>query len=62
MIENFKTSWKGTVRQIPHEMKAEDIGILAYGLLLERETDNPYTLVPNYTQLTEAEVKLMGKS
>lgn len=62
MIETLTSSWKGKVRQIPHEMKAEDIGILAYDLLLKGETENPYTLVPNYTQLTEAEVKLMRKS
>ncbi|MFC0213264.1 tRNA (adenosine(37)-N6)-threonylcarbamoyltransferase complex dimerization subunit type 1 TsaB [Paenibacillus chartarius] len=46
---------------LPHEPAARDVGALAAARLLRGEHDDVHTFVPNYTQLAEAEVKLLAK-
>ncbi|MVP01432.1 tRNA (adenosine(37)-N6)-threonylcarbamoyltransferase complex dimerization subunit type 1 TsaB [Paenibacillus lutrae] len=50
------------VRSLSYNLKATEVGLLALARLARGESDNNFTFVPNYTQLTEAEVKLMAKS
>lgn len=54
----------GAVRTeaLPYDIQAEFIGYLGALRLASGRTDDPHTLLPNYTQLAEAEVKLAAKS
>jgi tRNA threonylcarbamoyladenosine biosynthesis protein TsaB len=61
LLSEFAESWQGTVRVIPHLLKAQDIGLLAYPHWLKGELQELHTFVPNYAQLPEAEVKLREK-
>lgn len=53
----------GTVPAVdlPCDIQAEYIGYLGALRLMSGQGDEPHTLLPNYTQLTEAEVKLARK-
>jgi tRNA threonylcarbamoyladenosine biosynthesis protein TsaB len=46
---------------LPHELQARDVGALGYARLLRGERDDVHAFVPNYTQLAEAEAKLLAK-
>lgn len=46
---------------LPHELEARDVGALAAPKWARGETEDVHTFVPNYTQLAEAEVKLLSK-
>ncbi|MHA0856503.1 tRNA (adenosine(37)-N6)-threonylcarbamoyltransferase complex dimerization subunit type 1 TsaB [Paenibacillus sp. CMAA1364] len=46
---------------IPYDLEARYIGMLGEQRFSKGEVDNIHTLVPNYTQLTEAEVNLLRK-
>jgi tRNA threonylcarbamoyladenosine biosynthesis protein TsaB len=46
---------------LPYELQARDIGALAAPKWGRGEAEDVHTFVPNYTQLAEAEVKLLGK-
>lgn len=50
------------VHVLPYEVQARFIGMLGGKRLASGEKDDPHLLLPNYTQLTEAEVKLLAKS
>ncbi|MFS0836655.1 tRNA (adenosine(37)-N6)-threonylcarbamoyltransferase complex dimerization subunit type 1 TsaB [Paenibacillus sp. 1P03SA] len=50
------------VRVHPYDMTAAEVGLLGLDRLKRGETIDKYTFVPNYTQLTEAEVNLMAKA
>ncbi|SEG69969.1 tRNA (adenosine(37)-N6)-threonylcarbamoyltransferase complex dimerization subunit type 1 TsaB [Paenibacillus sp. UNC499MF] len=50
------------VRVLPYDMTAAEVGLLGLDRLKRGETIDKYTFVPNYTQLTEAEVNLMAKA
>jgi tRNA threonylcarbamoyladenosine biosynthesis protein TsaB len=48
------------VRMLAFSMEAGAVGKLAWSRYLRGEKDDIHTFVPNYTQLTEAEVKLQA--
>ncbi|EGL16384.1 universal bacterial protein YeaZ [Paenibacillus sp. HGF7] len=50
------------VRVLPYDLTAAEVGLLGLPRLKRGETIDKYTFVPNYTQLTEAEVNLMAKA
>jgi tRNA threonylcarbamoyladenosine biosynthesis protein TsaB len=50
------------VHIVPHLMDAYDIGLLGHLKLAAGNLTDVHTFVPNYTQLPEAEVKLLAKS
>ncbi|WP_405080506.1 tRNA (adenosine(37)-N6)-threonylcarbamoyltransferase complex dimerization subunit type 1 TsaB [Paenibacillus chitinolyticus] len=50
------------VRVLPYDLTAAEVGLLGLSRLKRGETIDKYTFVPNYTQLTEAEVNLMAKA
>lgn len=50
------------VHVLPYEVQARFIGMLGGKRLASGEKDDPHLLLPNYAQLTEAEVKLLAKS
>lgn len=62
LIERFQEDSEGTTMLMPYRLQARFVGMLGYKLRLSGETINPHLLLPNYTQLAEAEVKLLGKS
>ncbi|MBP1995000.1 tRNA (adenosine(37)-N6)-threonylcarbamoyltransferase complex dimerization subunit type 1 TsaB [Paenibacillus eucommiae] len=60
-ISQFAENWSGTVTVIPHLIKAQNIGLLAYPLWQKGELQELHTFAPNYAQLPEAEAKLQAK-
>jgi tRNA threonylcarbamoyladenosine biosynthesis protein TsaB len=62
MLAKFDDEWIGDVFVVPHLLSAVDIGLLAYPKWSQGELQEVHTFVPNYAQLTEAEVKLSAKS
>ncbi|MCQ6562689.1 tRNA (adenosine(37)-N6)-threonylcarbamoyltransferase complex dimerization subunit type 1 TsaB [Paenibacillus mendelii] len=50
------------VRLLPSAMEGRAVAVLGARRLANGESDEVHTFVPNYTQLTEAEVKLQAKS
>ncbi|UVI31158.1 tRNA (adenosine(37)-N6)-threonylcarbamoyltransferase complex dimerization subunit type 1 TsaB [Paenibacillus spongiae] len=50
------------VRLLPSVMEGRAVAVLGAQRLANGEGDDVHTFVPNYTQLTEAEVKLQAKS
>ncbi|MBO2943769.1 tRNA (adenosine(37)-N6)-threonylcarbamoyltransferase complex dimerization subunit type 1 TsaB [Paenibacillus sp. F411] len=51
----------GPVTVLPYELEGQWAGLLGAARLLRGERDEPHTLVPNYTQLSEAESNLLRK-
>jgi tRNA threonylcarbamoyladenosine biosynthesis protein TsaB len=62
MLAKFDDEWIGDVFVVPHLLSAVDIGLLSYPKWAQGELQEVHTFVPNYAQLTEAEVKLSDKS
>ncbi|WP_240421051.1 tRNA (adenosine(37)-N6)-threonylcarbamoyltransferase complex dimerization subunit type 1 TsaB [Paenibacillus periandrae] len=56
-IEQFCKSWTGSAEIVHHEMRARYTADLGRQQWKNGNTQEPHGLVPNYTQLTEAEVK-----
>jgi tRNA threonylcarbamoyladenosine biosynthesis protein TsaB len=56
-IDNFCRSWAGEAEIVNYEMRARHIADLGRHQWEQGQTSDPHGLVPNYTQLTEAEVK-----
>ncbi|MEK3912886.1 tRNA (adenosine(37)-N6)-threonylcarbamoyltransferase complex dimerization subunit type 1 TsaB [Paenibacillus sp. FSL H7-0331] len=56
-IEHFSKSWTGAAEIVHHEMRARYTADLALEQWKHGDTREPHGLIPNYTQLTEAEVK-----
>lgn len=68
IIEGFETSKLdklfnslGNVKLVDHKMEALDIGLLAQHRFMLGERDEVHSLIPNYTQLSEAETNLLAK-
>jgi len=59
--ESLAASWPGTVEVLEHEVRAADTARLAYPRVLKGQPADLHRLVPNYTQLAEAEAKLLAK-
>lgn len=58
----FGTSGPGPrVKLYPYELEGRWIAWLGMKRIIGGETDDAHTFVPNYTQLAEAEAKLVGK-
>jgi tRNA threonylcarbamoyladenosine biosynthesis protein TsaB len=62
MLAKFDDDWIGDVFVVPHLLSAVDLGLLAYPKWSQGELQEVHTFVPNYAQLTEAEVNLSAKS
>lgn len=62
VLASFFERWTGESADVPHELRAAHIAELGRRLWSEGHTEEPHRLVPNYTQLTEAEVNLLAKS
>jgi tRNA threonylcarbamoyladenosine biosynthesis protein TsaB len=56
-INNFCRIWPGAAEIVSYEMRARHIADLGRNQWEHGQTIEPHELVPNYTQLTEAEVK-----
>ncbi|NHN31962.1 tRNA (adenosine(37)-N6)-threonylcarbamoyltransferase complex dimerization subunit type 1 TsaB [Paenibacillus agricola] len=56
-IHDFCQSWSGTAEIVNYEMRARHIADLGLNQWQQGIISKPHDLVPNYTQLTEAEVK-----
>jgi tRNA threonylcarbamoyladenosine biosynthesis protein TsaB len=56
-IGHFLSSWTGAAEIVTHEMRARHIADLGRNQWAHGQTSEPHGLIPNYTQLTEAEVK-----
>jgi tRNA threonylcarbamoyladenosine biosynthesis protein TsaB len=61
MLTKFDEEWVGEVFVVPHLLSAVNIGLLAYPKWSQGELQEVHTFVPNYAQLTEAEVNLSAK-
>lgn len=61
VLQRFFEEWGGEAAEWPHELKARHIAELGRVQREAGRTDTPHGLVPNYTQLPEAEAKLLGK-
>jgi tRNA threonylcarbamoyladenosine biosynthesis protein TsaB len=61
-MEQFAAGWKGSTLVTPHQLQARDIGSLAYPKLRGGDLEDVHTFVPNYTQLAEAEAKLLAQA
>ncbi|CAG7650995.1 tRNA threonylcarbamoyladenosine biosynthesis protein TsaB [Paenibacillus solanacearum] len=59
-IERFAAGWNGPVDVFEHSLRARYTAELGRRRRLQGETDDVFTLVPNYTQLAEAEAKLLA--
>ncbi|MBE1447377.1 tRNA (adenosine(37)-N6)-threonylcarbamoyltransferase complex dimerization subunit type 1 TsaB [Paenibacillus sp. OAS669] len=60
-LQRFFAGWQGESAELPHEIRARHLAELARARWAEGRTEEPHGLVPNYTQLPEAEVKLMAQ-
>lgn len=60
-IQRFAERWDGHVSSVPHAMRARHVAELAGGLWRSGKFEDLHRLVPNYTQLAEAEAKLLAK-
>jgi tRNA threonylcarbamoyladenosine biosynthesis protein TsaB len=58
-IHRFFAGWMGKSGVVAHEMRARHIADIGRRLWQQGRLENPHGLVPNYTQLTEAEVNLL---
>ncbi|GIP35151.1 tRNA (adenosine(37)-N6)-threonylcarbamoyltransferase complex dimerization subunit type 1 TsaB [Paenibacillus sp. J2TS4] len=61
-IDRMAELWDGTSGAYPHDIHACDVGRLALRLSAEGVKEDVHRLVPNYTQLAEAEAKLLAKN
>lgn len=59
--ERLAQSYHGPVTVLPYELEGRWVGLLGAERLLRGESDEMHTLVPNYTQLSEAEANLLRK-
>lgn len=60
-IAEVAARWEGATSETEVSIKAGRIGRLAWARLARGDADETHGLVPNYTQLAEAEVKLQAK-
>lgn len=61
VLHRFFEEWDGEAAELPHEIKARHIAELGQVKWEAGYTEAPHGLVPNYTQLPEAEAKLLAK-
>lgn len=61
-IGRLAEQWSGESGAYPHDIHAYDVGRLALRLHAAGIHDDVHRLVPNYTQLAEAEAKLLAKT
>ncbi|TDF93872.1 tRNA (adenosine(37)-N6)-threonylcarbamoyltransferase complex dimerization subunit type 1 TsaB [Paenibacillus piri] len=61
-LDRFFTAWAGPSGVVDHEMRARHIAQIGRRHWREGRIEQAHGLVPNYTQLTEAEVNLAKKS
>jgi tRNA threonylcarbamoyladenosine biosynthesis protein TsaB len=60
-METLTARYPERVRAMPFNIAADSIGELAWERWLRGEQDDVHGLIPNYTQLAEAETKLLEK-
>jgi tRNA threonylcarbamoyladenosine biosynthesis protein TsaB len=60
-VDRFATAWSGRVEKTGYELQGEDVGLLGSRLWAAGELVDLHAIVPNYTQLAEAEAKLIAK-
>ncbi|OXM84467.1 tRNA (adenosine(37)-N6)-threonylcarbamoyltransferase complex dimerization subunit type 1 TsaB [Paenibacillus rigui] len=61
VLQSFFDRWHGVSADIPHELRASHLAELGLQLWQEGRVAEPHSLVPNYTQLTEAEANLLAQ-
>lgn len=61
VAQAFAQAWSGETSVFPWTIRAYEIGRLAAGRFSRGEQDDPHELAPNYTQLAEAQVRLLAK-
>jgi len=61
VLQRFFEQWGGEAVDLPHELKARHIAELGQVQWEAGRTESAHGLVPNYTQLPEAEAKLLAK-
>lgn len=59
--ERLREVYHGPVHILPYELEGRWVGLLGAKRLLNGESDEMHALVPNYTQLSEAEANLLRK-
>lgn len=59
--ERLAEAYNGRLTIRPYELEGRWVGRLGAGRLLRGESDEAHALVPNYTQLSEAEANLLRK-
>lgn len=60
-IAAFGEEWSGRIAAVPFDMQAVAVGRLALPLFERGEPGDPHGLLPNYTQLAEAEANLLAR-
>ncbi|WP_028551879.1 tRNA (adenosine(37)-N6)-threonylcarbamoyltransferase complex dimerization subunit type 1 TsaB [Paenibacillus sp. UNC451MF] len=61
VLQRFFADWEGEAAELQHEIRARHLAELAQVRWGEGRTEAPHGLVPNYTQLPEAEAKLLAQ-
>lgn len=61
VLQRFFAEWGGEALELQHEIRARHLAELAQVRWGEGRTVAPHGLVPNYTQLPEAEAKLLAQ-
>lgn len=59
--ERLREVYSGPLNILPYELEGRWVGLLGAIRLLQGESDEMHALVPNYTQLSEAEANLLRK-
>lgn len=62
LLDKFRSQATEPAYVIEVSIQAQHVGMLGYKRLLSGDTLNPHLLLPNYTQLAEAEAKLQSKA
>ena len=60
-VDRFAAAWSGRVEGAEYELQGEDVALLGSRLWAVGELADVHAIVPNYTQLAEAEAKLIAK-
>ncbi|MCS7463241.1 tRNA (adenosine(37)-N6)-threonylcarbamoyltransferase complex dimerization subunit type 1 TsaB [Paenibacillus doosanensis] len=60
VLQRFFAAWGAGASEVPHEIRARHLAELGVLRLKQGLLAQPHTLVPNYTQLPEAEAKLLA--
>lgn len=61
-LQEFAEEWQGETSIRKHDIRAYYVGKLAVQRYADNDIDDVHNLVPNYTQLAEAEAVLLAKS